>query len=301
MLGPKSLYADECRSGNFIGADHGIQIDLTNDLSDDLREFNHKFIPIYLADKPEKTRVAAGLACGAVWTICKSLNIGDVILSPNGHRQFLVGEIAGDYSYHPGEILPHRRPVKWYPVTIRRSELSEKLRRSTTSQGPCIILTNHAEEIESFISGHRSPGLISPDKTIEDLSVFGMEKHLEEFLIENWHQTDLGKLYDIFEIEGEIVGQQFQCDTGFIDILAISKDKKVLVVIELKKGRASDTVVGQIQRYMGYVKDELAEPGQSVKGIIIAWDDDKKIKRALSVTPNIDLYRYKVSFILSKQ
>jgi restriction system protein len=29
-------------------------------------------------------------------------------------------------------------------------------------------------------------------------------------------------------------------------------------------------VLGQIQRYMGYVKDELAEADQQVKGVIIA-------------------------------
>ena len=44
-----------------------------------------------------------------------------------------------------------------------------------------------------------------------------------------------------------------------MDILAISKDQKELLVVELKKGRASDVVVGQVQRYMGYALDELAE------------------------------------------
>jgi restriction system protein len=59
-------------------------------------------------------------------------------------------------------------------------------------------------------------------------------------------------------------------------------------------------VVGQIQRYMGYVKDELAEPIQQVQGIIIALEDDLKLPRALSVTNNIDFYRYSVSFKLIK-
>ena len=35
------------------------------------------------------------------------------------------------------------------------------------------------------------------------------------------------------------------------------KDKKTLLVVELKKGRVSDNVVGQIQRYMGYVNNLL--------------------------------------------
>ena len=51
---------------------------------------------------------------------------------------------------------------------------------------------------------------------------------------------------------------------------------------------------------MGFVKDELAEPNQEVKGVIIGLEDDVKIKRALSVTSNIEFYRYQVSFKLFK-
>jgi restriction system protein len=36
--------------------------------------------------------------------------------------------------------------------------------------------------------------------------------------------------------------------------LIIKKDKSQLLAVELKKGRASDAVVGQVLRYMGYVK-----------------------------------------------
>ena len=95
-----------------------------------------------------------------------------------------------------------------------------------------------------------------------------------------------------------MTGQQFPTDTGRIDILAISKDKKELLVIELKKGRASDSVVGQIQRYMGYIKSEFLETDQKVRGIIIALEEDLKLKRALSVTTDIEFYRYKINFEL---
>ena len=99
----------------------------------------------------------------------------------------------------------------------------------------------------------------------------------------------------------ELIRQQYPSDTGPIDVLAISKDKKTLLVVELKRGRVSDTVVGQIQRYMGFVKEELAGPNQTVKGVIIVLEDDLRIRRALSVTNNIEYYRYEVSFKLNKQ
>jgi len=60
-------------------------------------------------------------------------------------------------------------------------------------------------------------------------------------------------------------------------------------------------VVGQVQRYMGYVKDELAEANQKVKGVIIAFEDDLKIHRALSVAPDISFYTYKIHFKLEKK
>jgi restriction system protein len=85
-----------------------------------------------------------------------------------------------------------------------------------------------------------------------------------------------------------------------VDILAISKDKKRLLVVELKKGRASDAVVGQVLRYMGYVQEELAEDGQTVQGVIIALEDDQRIRRALAIVPNIVFYRYQISFKLLK-
>ena len=55
----------------------------------------------------------------------------------------------------------------------------------------------------------------------------------------------------------------------------------------------------EISRYKD-LKEELAEAGQAVKGIIIAMEDDPRIRRALAVMPNIDFYLYQVSFKLKK-
>ncbi len=300
MLGAKSIHAKECYDGNFIGVDFGIHMDLTGRFHDTWREFNKEFIPIYLVNRPQKKKVAAGLACATVWVVSNYLKIGDIVLCPNGEGSYLVGEIQGAYYYQADQILPHRRPVKWYAVLIDRPSMSEALRHSTGAIGTYCDISKYAEEIESLIGGNKPPILTSTDETVEDPAVFALEMHLEEFLVKNWSQTELGKHYDIYKEEAELVGQQYPTDTGNIDILAISKDKKALLVVELKKGRASDNVVGQIQRYMGYVKEELAETNQHVHGVIIALEDDLRIKRALSVTNNIEFYRYQVSFKLFK-
>ena len=300
MLGAKSIYSEQCYKENFIGADCGINQDLSKQLPENWRDFNKVFIPVWLKNQPGKSKVAAGLACGMLWTICKGLKRDDVVLSPDGSGNYYVGEITGDYFYKPNDVLPHRRSVRWFSNSISRSDMSLELQRSTGSVGTACNITKYANEITNLIGNIPYPSIFSTDETIEDPSAFALEKHLEDFLIKNWKHTLLGKKYNVFEEDGELVGQQYPCDTGNMDILAISKDKKELLIVELKKGRASDVVVGQIQRYMGYVQEELLEKGQHVKGVIIALEDDIRIRRALSVTTNIDFYRYKVSFKLLK-
>ncbi|MBT3052891.1 MAG: DUF1016 family protein [Candidatus Thiodiazotropha sp. (ex Codakia orbicularis)] len=300
MLGKKSVHADEGYQGKFIGGDWGFDFDLSGKLPENWRDFNKKYIPYFLEKNPEKGKVAAGLACGMLHTICKGIHVGDVVLCPTGTGAYYVGDVIGDYQYVTDGILAHRRAVRWYPKTIDRSEMSQELQRSSGSIGTVSNVSKHSEEIESLLAGNVPPQLISTDELVEDPSVFALEKHLEDFLVQNWANTELGQKYDIVEDEGEIVGQQYPSDTGPIDILAISKDRTEYLVVELKKGRASDAVVGQVQRYMGFVLEDLAEDDQQVSGVIIALEDDLRLKRALRVTSNIDFYRYQVSFKLFK-
>ena len=232
--------------------------------------------------------------------MCRGIATGDTVLCPDGMGSYHVGEVTGSYNYVAGEILQHRRPVTWLPQTIDRQSMSEALRNSTGSIGTVSNVTKHKDEIARLIAGQAPAALVSTDPSVEDPSAFAMEKHLEDFLVQNWVHTELGKEYDIYSEDGEPVGQQYETDTGPMDILAVRKDKKELLVVELKKGRASDAVVGQVLRYMGYVQQVLAETDQVVKGAIIALDDDQRIKRALSVVPGVSFYRYQVSFKLLK-
>lgn len=298
MAGKKSIHAAECFREGFIGVDGSIPVDLTGRLYERWQDFNREFIPIFLANRPDKSKVAAGLACGFTWTLAKGLKEGDSIITPDGKGRYYAGEIAGPYFFRNGEALPHRRPVKWNSEPFDRADMSDALQRSTNSAGTCCDITRYGEELDRLIGGEPTKALIATDPDVEDPAVFALEKHLEDFLVSNWHQTELGRKYNIYSEEGEIVGQQYPSDTGPIDILAVSKDGKELLVVELKKGRASDVVVGQIQRYMGYVLDELAEKHQTVKGVIIALQDDVRLRRALRVAQGITFYRYQINFTL---
>ena len=48
MLGQGSKFAKMCREEGYIGAEFDIFVDLSNDLYENWRDFNKKFIPIWM-------------------------------------------------------------------------------------------------------------------------------------------------------------------------------------------------------------------------------------------------------------
>jgi len=297
MLGQGSAFAEQCFEFGFIGVDFNINVDLSSDLADDWRDFNKLMIPRWMETHPDKTKVAAGLACGALWTVSKGIQRGDVVLSPDGNRRYRFGVVTGDYRFAQATDLPHQREIDWSQTYVNRDQLSQPLRNSLGSIGTVCNVTKYAEELTQYFDQGDSP---APPPAEQGVSNFQMEKHLEDFLIENWSGTHFGQDFNLFELNGEELGQQFLTDTGPLDILATSKDAKTLLVIELKKGRASDQVVGQILRYMSYIKEDIAGPDQIVKGAIVALEDDKRLRRALSMVPDVEFFRYEVSFSMTQ-
>lgn len=77
----------------------------------------------------------------------------------------------------------------------------------------------------------------------------------------------------------ELVGRQYPTTVGPIDLLGRDKKTGQYVVVELKKGRSADKVFGQISRYMGWVKKNLAN-GENVAGAIVAAKIDDKLRSA---------------------
>lgn len=136
---------------------------------------------------------------------------------------------------------------------------------------------------------------------IESWQDFGLESHLEDFLVENWEKTSLGKRYSLLEEDGDIVGQQYTTNIGRIDLLAREKKTGDWVIIELKKGRPGSSVVGQLTTYMGWVKDNLAEGEEELRGVIIAAEADQKLKYAVSMVPNVEFFTYSVKFDLQQE
>ncbi len=158
-------------------------------------------------------------------------------------------------------------------------------------------LDSDLEQILKQYQGITSNEVASPTSNLNQ-GIFYLEKQLEDFLIQNWANTDLGQKYDLIIEEGELLSQQYRTDIGPIDILVREKETGCHVVIELKKGQTSDDTVGQIARYMGWVQDKLNDP--NVKGIIIAHGYDRKLEYALKLINRVEVYVYELDFRLKE-
>lgn len=127
-------------------------------------------------------------------------------------------------------------------------------------------------------------------------SEFAYEHDLRDYLAKNLSKLEPG--LQLFQDEG-INGIEFPAGGRYIDILAIDPQQQ-LVVVELKVSRGYDRVVGQILRYMAWVKQHHAEPGQTVRGIIAAREISEDLKLACSCVEGVALYEYKMSVQLRK-
>lgn len=128
---------------------------------------------------------------------------------------------------------------------------------------------------------------------------FKLERHLQDFIADNWVKIPLSQEWTIYAEQGDDdAGVEYPCDVGSIDILARHKNGKDWLIIELKRNQTDDDTVGQVLRYMGWIKAEKAEPNENVKGLIIAREANQKLMYALNVTNDIDLQLYEIEFRL---
>ena len=93
-------------------------------------------------------------------------------------------------------------------------------------------------------------------------------------------------------------GRQFPADTWSIDFLAKDQETNALVVIELKRGQSSDSTVGQVLRYIEWVRENIAEEDQKVEGLIICRSVDKALKFSVRGLHNVSVLTYMVNFNL---
>ncbi|MBI4764660.1 MAG: DUF1016 family protein [Deltaproteobacteria bacterium] len=153
------------------------------------------------------------------------------------------------------------------------------------------------ESGELFAAGEDEP--VASSVSVGNEQRFGLERHLHEFLRDNWNHLEIGQEWGLYKEPGdEEAGYEYPCDVGRIDLLAKHKTEPRWLVVELKRNQTSDQTVGQLLRYIGWVKRNLAEDGDEVHGMIICREADDALHYALSAVPNMELRLYEVEFRL---
>jgi restriction system protein len=250
-------------------------------------------------DKPPPTR---GLIVNMFWAFYHEISPGDFVIARRGRKTLAaVGKVLQTSVYAPGRN-PCLASADYSHPNFLEVQWQEQPRDKVfpTLVFPMYTLAELSEDqYHNLVQGSGPPVTSEPAEAIEDASAFVLEKYLEDFIVSNFETIFKAKLEIYEDAEGN-EGQQYATDIGPIDILAVEPKSNSFVVIELKKGRPADQVVGQILRYMGWVKKNLCKDGQGVKGLIICRDPDPKLSYALDMTTNIDVRYYSVSFKLSE-
>lgn len=126
----------------------------------------------------------------------------------------------------------------------------------------------------------------------ESPSNFEFEELLQEYLLKNWETSPFANEWVLQRPGLFNKGKYNTGEIGELDFLAKHKTDPKWLVIELKRNQTSDETVGQILRYMGWVKENRANNEEMVEGIIIAASADDRIRYALLCTPDIRLQIY---------
>lgn len=203
--------------------------------------------------------------------------------------------------------------VEWdlsYNSTIRRGYIVELFRdrdlfdefiaqywpegATKSGQNHAAFCVSIKDRYEAFLQGDESAADTSlrnangsaADVTSDEIT-FSLERDLQAALRSNIGQLEKG----LSIIDS---GTEMATEAGKIDITA--KDASgMTVVIELKAGIAKPAIVAQVLSYMATV----GEPGESVRGILVAGDFHARVVLAAKAIPNLELRQYGFQFTFS--
>ncbi|TWO71441.1 DUF1016 family protein [Caenimonas sedimenti] len=242
--------------------------------------------------------------------------------------RLLLNDMIAAWSLKPGEVFTSGRAIDWfagkYPKLRPGSIRAHLVQAATNDQSRLHHSPSEADDLffkvgpsqfrlyepgkdpapirEKFAGDVAQQEATEPEQGTEDAearpgsSQFLWEKDLQQYLSRNLEILEPGlRLYE----EDNLKGIEFDAGGRFIDLLAVDKTG-ALVVIELKVSKGYDRVVGQLLRYVNYVRRELAAPGQRVRGIIICRNMTEDLRLACASIPDVELYEYQLSVTVQR-
>ncbi len=223
---------------------------------------------------------------------------------PNHGMSLAFGVVVRDVS--PDNVTFFLEEPRWFPSPLSRTAILGLVAEGKLSNAfrRCGVQWFNISELEP-IAAQQVLKLVEVEPSIGQDVAAGppgspvdklIEIHLEQWLVDHWDQFNFGAPLKLYEEDGESVGQQYDTGAvGRIDLLCEDKTSGALVVIEMKKGRQSDVAMGQLARYMGWVKEHLAQ-GRRVEGVVLAPGYDERLRYATIAVPNSRVLRYETRF-----
>ena len=128
--------------------------------------------------------------------------------------------------------------------------------------------------------------LSEPKDVQEDPDDVLLESAIEQFLVDHWDETPFA------ERGVQLHEQQYTIPTGIVDLLGWQRQRRAWWVIELKRGKAEDRVIGQLLRYTGWMREEYLRAKQDVRGVILAREASDKLKYAVAEIPHAEIWTF---------
>lgn len=120
------------------------------------------------------------------------------------------------------------------------------------------------------------------------------ERALEEHIERHWNETPFAQSgVELARRERHgWPGRQVFTPVNAIDLLGFEKNAKRWWVIELKRNRSADAVVGQVSRYLGWITEERRGHGESAVGAIVVRYADPKLRYAVKPHDRLTLWEF---------
>ncbi len=228
--------------------------------------------------------------------------------------RLLMHDMASSMGLQPGQSFSREQAVQWFATNypnVKQGTVAAHLICLSTNAPTRLHYAPKADgsddrffKIDSSLFRLYEPGrdptplskLTPPaeepaESPPEGSSEFAYEHDLRDYLARNLHLIEPS--LRLYSDEG-ITGLEFPVGGRFIDILAVDQANNY-VVIELKVSKGYDRVVGQLLRYVSWIKKNHADVGQSVRGIIIAKQISNDLRLACSEVPAVSLYEYSLA------
>jgi len=244
----------------------------------------------------------------------------------------LLKDMLADWGLKPGQVFTTSRAIEWFganypklkPGSIRAHLVQastndrSRLHHPATNESDDLLFKVDSGQFRLYESGkdpapihemvegdvarqeREIDGAVEEEGVAESVpgsSEFLLAKDLQRYLAENLECIEPGlRLYE----DDDLRGIEFEAGGGRrIDILALDKSG-AFVVLELKVSRGYDRVVGQLLRYMNWVRKDLAEPGQRVRGIIVCRSISEDLRLACASIKDVELCEYTLSVTVAK-